>query len=166
MKHSSIAIGTLSHTRKGNPTNSFRYRHTMLMVDMEQIQREHHLAWPLKYNHNGMIAIRDKDYIDDSSQHIYNKLVSKVSNSSSAIATGDRVLLLTTPSILGYSFNPAVFYFICDNNQNLKGAIVEVHNTFGESHLYCLSNETLTSEHKSHKRNKIFPVDAFLVSRN
>ena len=162
MKHSSIAIGTLSHTRKGNPTNSFRYSHTMLMVDLEQIQREHHVAWPLKYNRNGMIAIRNRDYIDDSTQHIYNKLVSEVSNSSSKIATGDRVLLLTTPSILGYSFNPAVFYFICDNNQNLKGAVVEVHNTFGESHLYCLSNETLTSEHKSHKTNKKFHVSPFL----
>tara|TARA_B100000029_G_scaffold300446_1_gene293394 strand:+ start:276 stop:1085 length:810 start_codon:yes stop_codon:yes gene_type:complete len=162
MKHPSIAIGTLTHTRKGKLTNSFQYKHTMLMVDLEKILGERQLPWPLQYNRNGIIAIRDIDYIDRSHQHIYDKLASKVSTTSSRISTNDTVLLLTTPSILGYSFNPAVFYFICDNKARLKGAVVEVHNTFGESHLYCLSQETLIAKTNSHKANKEFHVSPFL----
>ena len=162
MKHPSIAIGTLTHTRKGKLTNSFQYKHTMLIVDLEKILRERQLPWPLQYNRNGIIAIRDTDYIDHSDQHIYDKLASKVSSTSSRISTEDTVLLLTTPSVLGYSFNPAAFYFICDNKARLKGAVVEVHNTFGESHLYCLNKETLIANNKSHKTNKEFHVSPFL----
>jgi cyclopropane-fatty-acyl-phospholipid synthase len=162
MNYPSIATGVLSHTRKGYHKRSFQYSHTMLMVDLTKIQKARQLPWPLQYNRNGMISIRDRDYIDASSQHVYDKLESIVSNSSSRIVTGDRVLLLTTPAVLGYCFNPAVFYFICDTNESIKGVVVEVHNTFGESHVYCLSRETLINNNSSYKANKEFHVSPFL----
>ena len=109
-----------------------------------------------------MIAIRDRDYIDASSQHVYDKLASIVSNSSSRIVAGDKVLLLTTPSVLGYCFNPAIFYFIYLTNESTKGVVVEVHNPFGESHLYCLSRETMINKYTQHKTNQEFHVSPFL----
>ena len=162
MKHSSIVRGTLSHTRKGNQKNSFQYSHTMLLIDLKKMKEVRHLPWPLQYNQKGMIAIRDRDYLDDESKHMYDNLLPIVSNSSSRIVAGDRVLLLATPSVLGYCFNPAIFYFIYDTNDGIKSVVVEVHNTFGESHLYCLSKETLISEQNSHRAQKEFHVSPFL----
>ena len=40
--------------------------------------------------------------------------------------------------MLGYVFNPASFYLCRDRFGDLRVVIVEVHNTFGERHLYTL----------------------------
>jgi DUF1365 family protein len=42
---------------------------------------------------------------------------------------------------LGYVFNPASFLFCLDENEKLQAVIVQVNNTFGESHCYLISNK-------------------------
>lgn len=42
------------------------------------------------------------------------------------------------PRILGYSFNPLVLHYAYNSNGTLVGVILEVSNTFGEAHIYCL----------------------------
>ncbi|MEO5704441.1 MAG: DUF1365 domain-containing protein [Candidatus Limnocylindrales bacterium] len=51
---------------------------------------------------------------------------------------GWRITLITNLRILGYVFNPASFYLCRDSGGTLGVVIVEVHNTFGERHLYTL----------------------------
>lgn len=46
--------------------------------------------------------------------------------------------LVTAPKFLGYSFNPASFWYIYDSDTVLKYMIVEVNNTFDERRMYLL----------------------------
>ena len=49
-----------------------------------------------------------------------------------------QITLITNLRVLGYVFNPASFYLCRDAGGTLQVVIVEVHNTFGERHLYTL----------------------------
>lgn len=51
---------------------------------------------------------------------------------------GWRVVLVTNLRVLGYVFNPASFFLCRDSRGTLRVVVVEVHNTFGERHLYTL----------------------------
>ena len=51
---------------------------------------------------------------------------------------GWRVMLVTNLRVLGHVFNPASFFLCRDASGVLRVVIVEVHNTFGERHLYTL----------------------------
>jgi DUF1365 family protein len=44
--------------------------------------------------------------------------------------------ILTMPRFCGYSFNPLTTYYIYD--PDLIAVVLEVHNTFGEAHIYVI----------------------------
>lgn len=51
-----------------------------------------------------------------------------------------RIELITTPKVLGYSFNPVSFYQIYVR-EIIKFTIFEINNTFGERCIYLLSSK-------------------------
>ncbi len=51
---------------------------------------------------------------------------------------GGRVLLLTTPRVLGYVFNPLSVYYCHRADGGLECIVAEVHNTYGQRHCYLL----------------------------
>jgi hypothetical protein len=60
--------------------------------------------------------------------------------------SGWRITLITNLRVLGYVFNPASFFLCRDAAGALRVVIVEVHNTFGERHLYTLRPAALPGE--------------------
>ena len=48
------------------------------------------------------------------------------------------ITLVTSPRVIGYQFNPASFYLCRDEEDSLAAVVIEVHNTYGERHLYTL----------------------------
>ena len=52
--------------------------------------------------------------------------------------TGWQITLVTNLRVLGYVFNPASFFLCRDRDGALRIVVIEVHNTFGERHLYTL----------------------------
>ncbi|KAF7297254.1 hypothetical protein MIND_00958500 [Mycena indigotica] len=47
--------------------------------------------------------------------------------------------MMTMPNLLGFEgINPLTVYFCYDVNDELLVTVLEVHNTFGENHVYCL----------------------------
>ncbi|SCK26072.1 DUF1365 domain-containing protein [Vogesella sp. LIG4] len=54
-----------------------------------------------------------------------------------------RVELHTLPAVLGYVFNPVSFYLVLDATEQLRAVWVEVSNTFGGHHDYCLHHPNL-----------------------
>lgn len=61
----------------------------------------------------------------------------------------DNIELITYPRVLGYVFNPVSFWF-CSYKGHLVGVIVEVNNTFGETHSYILKPDHLEADKKFH----------------
>jgi uncharacterized protein len=65
-----------------------------------------------------------------------------------------RILMLSYPRILGYTFNPLSVFFGLDAAENIRMVIYEVHNTFGGRHIYpagpfAPGDETFASAEKA-----------------
>jgi DUF1365 family protein len=59
-----------------------------------------------------------------------------------AIDTADgEIVLQTFPRLLGYVFNPISVWYCFDRHGQLRAALAEVRNTFGESHNYLVAHE-------------------------
>jgi uncharacterized protein len=74
-----------------------------------------------------------------------------------------QIRLLTMPKVMGVVFNPVSFF--CVYRQNVLMAVIcEVHNTFGEQHLYlCIFENKGSSEACGmFKASKMFHVSPFL----
>ncbi|RKP22257.1 hypothetical protein SYNPS1DRAFT_26074 [Syncephalis pseudoplumigaleata] len=71
------------------------------------------------------------------------KLLYRLKERGMPIDTIGRVELVTTPRLFGYAMNPASFYYCYERAEGDRPAerlcafAVEVHNTFGETHLYA-----------------------------
>lgn len=134
----------------------------MLLLNLEELYKGKLIPWPLKHNHPSIISIQDRHYIDSSSENLLGKLGKELSKADINIQDNDQIFLLTAPAVFGYSFNPAVFFFIIDKNSSLKSCLVEVHNTFGESHCYPLKANPPNGNSMSATSNKEFHVSPFL----
>ena len=134
----------------------------MLLVDLDDLRAENSVPWPLRYNRRGFLEINDVDYIDKTPTCVYEKLQAFIENTGLVINRSDRILLLTTPAVVGYVFNPAVFYFSIDKNNAMNFVAAEVHNTFGESHIYCLTQDSWNAVQRSFRSHKRFHVSPFL----
>ena len=66
--------------------------------------------------------------------------------------------LVTNCRVFGYVFNPVSFFFCYDQHEALVAVVVEVNNTFGESHAYVLTpdGEPVTAK-------KVFHVSPFMT---
>ncbi|MDC0035076.1 DUF1365 domain-containing protein [Chloroflexi bacterium] len=157
-----IVSGILSHQRYGTSSNSFAFKHTMLMLNTDQLEAGKKLCSLISIEKTGLLSIRFKNLIDETDKPIKEKILrlfeieGNQSKSSSFFA-------VTTPTVLGYSFNPASFYFVVSGEGNIENCAVEVHNTFNESHVYIL-NAPVTSSPKSSKytHEKRFHVSPFI----
>lgn len=60
-------------------------------------------------------------------------------------------ILVTSPRLFGYAFNPASFWYLYSPDKVLAALVIEVNNTFGEMRPYLIFNETSqdTSKHDS-----------------
>ena len=47
--------------------------------------------------------------------------------------------MITTLRVFKHTFNPVIFYYCLDSENNIVYHVAEVHNTFGEGHLYILN---------------------------
>jgi DUF1365 family protein len=54
---------------------------------------------------------------------------------------GGRVLMLASPRVLGYAFNPLSVHWCHRADGTLACVIAEVHNTYGERHAYLLQTD-------------------------
>jgi DUF1365 family protein len=80
------------------------------------------------------------DYLDRSNTQ--NTLGEKLKQylRSQGISENDYefAYLVTAPRFLGYSFNPVSFWYLYDEDTNLKYMVLEVNNTFDERRMYLL----------------------------
>lgn len=74
------------------------------------------------------------------------------------------ITLVTMPRVMGYVFNPVSFYLCLDDARQLRAVICEVHNTFGEQHVYLCAraDHTPISGDEWLEADKIFHVSPFL----
>ena len=160
---SAVLRGALTHQRHQPFKHDFVYSHSMLLIEISDLEDTRRLSWLLGYNKWRIFSIYDKYHLADSSEKDLKSKVAEIFFEHSLRTSKNETYVLTTPSFLGYTFNPATFYFHVASDGAFLAAAVEVSNTFGETHLYKLdklvSNESdrFVFEHK-----KEFHVSPFI----
>lgn len=136
-----LLVSSTFHSRFKPILHSFRYPVLYICLDLDSVGYVDRVfstvtkAWrPL--------SLRSEDYLGNRYQGaIKQKLWAHMEDHGVDTSDLCRALLVTTPRLLGYSFNPVSFHYVYDGRDRLKVVVLEVNNTFGEKHVYVLRQD-------------------------
>ena len=127
----------IGHTRRRPWHHGFRYQHPMWLVDLATMPRGALLGRLLRFE--------ARDHLGDPSHPIRDNVIEWVSRQGIDVS-GDRIVMLANPRMLGYVFNPITVYWCLRSEPALAGfdgavrcVVAEVHNTYGGRHCYLLT---------------------------
>lgn len=97
------------------------------------------------------LRVKAADYLTrgDGRLGFYNKLQTFLRDQNVDDHDWSYAYLVTAPRFFGYSFNPVSFWYIYDQEHQLKKMILEVNNTFGERRIYLLNGTSPSSPARS-----------------
>jgi DUF1365 family protein len=162
--HSAAVVhGEIGHRRSRPAVNAFRYPAFCLRLPLSQLATlpASGIAW----NRGGPVSFHDRDHgpRDGSPLEVWLRGVL----AREGLPVPEEIVLYAFPRMLGYVFNPVSFW-VCHLASGAIGAVlVEVNNTFGETHQYLLAHpggEPLVSGETLCAR-KVFHVSPFCEVR-
>lgn len=107
----------------------------MLAFDLDQFPKTPLLS----RNRFNLFSIDDRDHIQEKPQESTRKnLLKWLSNNGTEVPSDAKIILITFPRVLIYSFNPVSFYYVYSKSGEPLTAIAEVTNTFREMKLFPL----------------------------
>jgi len=131
--HSKVVRGTVSHHRLAPSAHRFTYPFTFFIFDIDELAKLDRHSLCFAHNHFSILSLHDRNYLQRTDQDLEAQLAHYLSPKGA----NERTLLVTSPQYFGYAFNPVNFHLRMDGTQ-LKSAVVEVNNTFGDTHIYPL----------------------------
>lgn len=152
----------VTHKREKPRRNFFSYSIFMFLIDLDEVEKLSGKFSVIGHNRFNLFGFYDKDHFKqknlNASLSTRDKLLSYLkSKGFSFVPT--RIFLLTNLRILGYVFNPVSFYYLQDENEEVKYVIAEVSNTFGEMKFYALKDFSNRFFHEIH--DKYFYISPF-----
>ena len=120
----------IGHGRTERVTHGFEYRHSMWLVDLDDVPR---LPRPLRV----LGRFDARDHLGDAASTIRANVDAYLATEGVDLH-GGRVLMLANARSWGYTFNPLSVFWCYDHDGELVGVVAEVHNTYGERHCYFL----------------------------
>lgn len=137
MTNSAIYCGTIAHERFGSPAHRFSYPTFMFALRLEELEKTEGIPLLFGHNRRGVFSIRDVDYLGSSKDSLLRKIVGRLEDFG-IVEAPHSVVLITMPALFGYVFNPVSFYLCLREDGIAYAIVIEVNNTFGETHLYPL----------------------------
>ncbi len=158
--NSTIYNAELLHIRKRPVHHSFRYSVCLFGLDLDELPTLAERYRLFGYNRVRLFAIHDRDYLTGEG-HIRDKLDNFLRQHGYE-ADFERVVLVTGPRWLNYTFNPVSFYYCYGADADLKLVVAEVNNTFRERHVYVLSDGAVDACGRLlFQKPKVFHVSPF-----
>ena len=134
---SHLLAGKVRHRRARPFTYGLEHDVFYVALDLAELDEVDRRSRLIRRNRRAVVGFRDADHLPGGSTNL-DRDVRAVLRSDGVDATDWQILLITNLRFLGYVFNPASFFLCRDGAGRLRRVIVEVHNTFGERHLYVL----------------------------
>lgn len=131
---SKIVRGTVYHKRFGPVEHAFTYPYTFFVFALNELPKLDRASYLFGHNHPAPLCLNDRDYLKRSDQTIERALESWLS----PLEPNQRSLLVSSPRYFGYAFNPVNFHLRMEGPRLIQ-AIAEVNNTFGDTHVYPLT---------------------------
>ncbi|MEO8207863.1 MAG: DUF1365 domain-containing protein [Chloroflexota bacterium] len=129
-------------------------------LDLDELNRVDRSLRLLGRNRRSLLAIRDADHLPAPSTDLPSDIRAHLREHGHD-AAGWRITLVTNLRFLGHVFNPASFFLCRDADDVLRVVIIEVHNTYGERHLYTLGPQAEDGPFRS-AMDKDFYVSPFI----
>jgi cyclopropane-fatty-acyl-phospholipid synthase len=94
----------------------------------------------LLFGHNRIrpVALHDRDYLNHGADSLREKLHALFRKAGHDVEP-ERVILVTSARVMHYVFNPVSFFY-CYDDGVLRWIVAQVNNTFGEMHVYLLTD--------------------------
>jgi DUF1365 family protein len=158
-----LYVGDVMHARMKPMGHRFNYRVMSLLIDLDRLAEADTITPLFGVNRRALYSFHENDHgnRDGSSLRAY---VQASAAAEGVDLSGGRVLLLTYPRLLGYTFNPLSVYFGYRADGSLALAIYEVRNTFGDIHSYVLPVKPgdISPAGIRQQQDKLFYVSPFI----
>ncbi|WP_366657640.1 DUF1365 domain-containing protein [Fodinicurvata sp. EGI_FJ10296] len=136
-----LYVGRVMHRRLRPFGHRFSYRVFSMLIDIDRIAEAASGSRIFSYNRFNLFGYDDRDHgprrrSDPSAPSLRDWVEQQLAAAGIEI-DGGRIRLLCFPRVLGYVFNPLSIFFCHRHDGELAAILYEVHNTFGESHVYA-----------------------------
>lgn len=159
----SLIAGDVMHRRTRPAANAFSYPAFCLRLPLSGLARLAEVGIAL--NARGLVSFHERDHgpRDGSSLDAW---IRALLAREGVRADGD-VVLYAFPRMLGYVFNPVSFWVCHAGDGTVRAVLVEVNNTFGESHQYLLARDdgAPLASGQTFRARKEFHVSPFCAVR-
>lgn len=119
------------HHRYSPKDYAFASRIFMWLIDLDELDQLTRRIPLLSRNRRNVYAFRDDDHLHLGHPTLRANVEAYL-HRQGITGTPHRIELLTNLRTFGHVFNPVSFFFAFDEQNQIIGIIVEVHNTFGE----------------------------------
>ena len=154
--HSRIYSGTLRHERLFEVRHAFDYGLHMFALDLDELAELDGACLLFGHNRVRPLALHDRDYLYPGDAPLRMKVL-RALRESGVGEDPARIVLLTALRQFHYVFNPASFFYCLDASDRLFCVLVQVNNTFGETHLYVLTPDAETGRFGTDKAFHVSP---------
>jgi len=122
---------TITHNRQAPVHHFFEYRSYSWYVDLDDLPS---LPWWLR----PFARFDSRDHFAGRrGESLRDRVDAYLADNDAALPDG-RITALLQARVLGYVFNPISVFWCHDRDGELRRVIVEVHNTYGQRHVYLL----------------------------
>lgn len=137
---SSLLEGRVRHRRSRPFTYGLEHAVWYAALDLAELPEADRRIRLFGWNRRAIAAFRDADHLPVASRDVDADVRAHLREAGED-PDGWRITLVTNLRVFGYVFNPASFFLCRDREGMLRVVVIEVHNTFGERHLYTLRPE-------------------------
>ncbi len=126
-----LVAGHVTHHRSERMRRSFRHGVYQWLVDLDALPEK---PWYLE----PFTSFSAADHLGDPALSIKANVESYLSLNGITLGGSSRVVMLANARVLGHVFDPLSVFWCFDAQTSLVCIVAEVHNTYGERHVYLL----------------------------
>jgi len=140
MTDAAIIVGEVVHERLKPINHRFTYPLFCLRIPLQSLPE---VAKQMAVNRRGLVSFHERDHgaRDGSAALAWVQSILHLHGVVTGADDAIDVVLYTFPRMLGYVFNPVSFWVCSRRSGDVIAVVVEVNNTFGETHSYLLTGD-------------------------
>jgi len=130
-----LVSGHVTHHRNGAVAHSFRHGVYQWLVDLDALPRQ---PWYLR----PFASFSAADHLGDPAASIRDNVANYLSLNGIRLGESGRIIMLANARVLGHVFDPLSVFWCLDEENTLVAIVAEVHNTYGDRHVYLVRPDT------------------------
>ncbi len=130
-----LVTGHVTHHRGGSVRHRFRHSVYQWLVDLDALPEQ---PWYLR----AFASFSAADHLGDPGMSIRANVERYLSLNGITLGPSSRILMLANARVMGHVFDPLSVFWCFDADAAPVCVLAEVHNTYGQRHVYLLRPDT------------------------